>query len=280
MSDQSRHKIDFVGIGFSKCGSTTLDEYLRQVRGINLPAHTKEVHYFDWYYHKGERWYQKKFKKTESGLYGEITPGYVKSPEYLHRIKDYHPSIKVILILRNPADRIYSRYKHAYQNYNNKQSLEEYIQNSGFLEKSIYIEDLLTTFEIFGRSHTHVLIFEEMVKNPENEIKKLLKFLGARVDHLTLQRLHANRSEIPANRALYKLLKKGVRWLKALNLDWVTEKVKSTGFKKMMMSKQVFSPMDEDTRKKINRVYREEIKSLSCLLDKDLNEIWKLGEKS
>lgn len=48
--------------------------------------------------------------KPSPKYYGESTPYYMCEPEVLRRIRTYNPGVKLIVVLRNPLDRLLSQY--------------------------------------------------------------------------------------------------------------------------------------------------------------------------
>jgi len=117
---------DFLIIGFPKCGTTSLYEYLLQHPDIHPPI-GKEIDYFDRLYSRGRNWYKVRFptvfKKNiftkvlgRDFLTGEATPRYMIHPHALNRIKKILPKAKFIILLRNPIDRAFSHYNMNFRN--------------------------------------------------------------------------------------------------------------------------------------------------------------------
>ena len=74
----------FLVIGAQRAATTSLYRLLTSHTGV-LPALRKEVHYFDFQYAQGRRWYLAHFPlRTASGLTGEASPYYMVHP--------WHPS--------------------------------------------------------------------------------------------------------------------------------------------------------------------------------------------
>ncbi|MCE2846959.1 MAG: sulfotransferase domain-containing protein [Sphingobacteriales bacterium] len=105
----------FLIIGAAKCGTTSLYNYL--IRHPRVAAcFKKEVHYFDYYHHKGESWYRAHFplqyKATEGKLVaGESSPYYLAHPLAPGRVAAELPKVKLICMLRNPVDRAISSFQ-------------------------------------------------------------------------------------------------------------------------------------------------------------------------
>lgn len=110
----------FLVIGGKRCGSTSLTSWIFQHPNV-LPCRTaKGTHYFDVHHHRGWRWYLGAFPATSAGqITGEGSPYYSFHPSSLDWVADELPDVKLLLVLREPADRAYSHY-----NYNVKRGLE------------------------------------------------------------------------------------------------------------------------------------------------------------
>ena len=101
---------NFLVIGSARCGTSWLDENLRQHPEVYLPRDDKEVHFFDNKYHMGIEWYERFFEGSEAQAIGEVTPSYLYYGHVAGRIKEHVPDVKMIALLRNPAERAYSHY--------------------------------------------------------------------------------------------------------------------------------------------------------------------------
>jgi hypothetical protein len=109
---------DWVVIGATRCGSTSLFSYLTEHPDV-LPSLRKEVHFYDLNWHFGERWYRAHFpfrralKQNGGGsrvVTGEATPNYLFIQGTPARLKTVTPDAKLIVVLRNPVDRAISAY--------------------------------------------------------------------------------------------------------------------------------------------------------------------------
>lgn len=100
---------DFLIIGCMKCGTSSLFDYLRKNPKI-YDDHPKELYFFDIEYSKGLRWYCSHFRRHKVNL--EAATHYINSSAAARRIYKLLPNIKLILMLRNPADRTISHYYH------------------------------------------------------------------------------------------------------------------------------------------------------------------------
>jgi hypothetical protein len=133
-------KPGFLIIGAQKCGTTSLFHYLSQHPDLNLPV-TKEIHFFDLQYEKGIDWYESKFPSADTScekITGEASPYYLFHPLVPERVATHFPTIKLIVMLRNPVDRAYSHFMH--QRKLNEEPID-------LFETAIAMEDVRTTGE-------------------------------------------------------------------------------------------------------------------------------------
>ena len=109
-------KVNYIIVGTQKGGTTALNLFLSKHADI-CTAIGKEVHFFDLdaFFSEGEPKYKlyHSFFRHYAGqkVIGEATPTYMYPPHIAERLKNYNPELKLIFILRNPAERAYSHYK-------------------------------------------------------------------------------------------------------------------------------------------------------------------------
>ena len=109
---------NFFIVGAPKCGTTAMHEYLRRHPDIYLPLY-KEPHYFGSDL-QGSRFQQfrnnqQKYLSLYQDVYheqmiGEASPWYLVSRKAADEIASYDANAKIIIMLRNPADMMYSLY--------------------------------------------------------------------------------------------------------------------------------------------------------------------------
>src|SRR5690554_3991052 len=105
-------KLDFIGVGPMRAGTTWLHHALSQHPEIVLPRE-KETFYFDRYFDRGEAWYAAHFEeRLGSALYGEIGASYFSSDAARERIYASSPGALIIVSVREPAERAFSSFIH------------------------------------------------------------------------------------------------------------------------------------------------------------------------
>jgi tetratricopeptide (TPR) repeat protein len=135
---------EFLIIGFMKCGTTSLYDYLIQHPKI-ASAVKKEINYFSEYFDMGSEWYSAHFPNfTEKNLLtGEATPIYINHVDIASKISRMMPSIKLIVIIRNPVERVISSFYQTKHSGFTAQNVELAIQTSlDYIENEIKTKGL------------------------------------------------------------------------------------------------------------------------------------------
>lgn len=198
---------NFVIAGFAKCGTTSLYHYLYEHPEIFLPKR-KELHYFTYepilknkskgpgdsemhaFHVKSFDDYKSFYSEADSfPAVGDISPTYANYSEGLKGMKStLGQSTKVVLILREPIDRMYSNYLHLVREGREKLSFEDALKEedkrfeadfSNFWRykfTSFYYEKIKEVKDDFD--DVFILTFEDFVANRERRIKELYNFLG------------------------------------------------------------------------------------------------------
>jgi len=170
---------DFICLGTQKSGTSSLYSMLCNHPQIVPNCYKKEVKFWNYSYDKGIDWYKSCFPNIQEKITGDVTSNYFwyVNPETMY--KDLPSSVKIIVIFRNPIDRMYSFYnwlkKHPceFHPIENK-SFEESIPC--FLEESNYRQYLEKWINIFGKNRILPIIFEEFISKQE-EWNKICDYL-------------------------------------------------------------------------------------------------------
>lgn len=114
-SPPARTTPDFLILGAQKAGTTSLFEYLAGHPAVIRPA-TKELHYFTLYHDHGPAWYHRELRADtrtpERGWTFEASPYYLFHPAVPARCAACCPATRLILLVRDPATRALSHYRH------------------------------------------------------------------------------------------------------------------------------------------------------------------------
>lgn len=196
---------DFLIIGAKRAGTSSLYTYLRRNPLVGK-ARRKEIHYFDFNYDRGIDWYRSHFptvfdkvaaERDRGGRFvtGESSPYYIFHPLVPARVRETLPNVKLIALLRNPADRAYSHYQLQRRNGLEQLSFQEAIERESdriggsvdenlmhrdfsYLARGLYVEQLERWFEHFPREQILILKSEDLFEDPHATIDAASDFLG------------------------------------------------------------------------------------------------------
>ena len=101
-----------LNVGSQKCGTTSVDDFVRSHTNINVSKNTKELHFFDNKQKHLSDYWNLFTVKNPSEVYFESTPNYSVSSVAKRNIADISKicDVYIILLIRDPIDRIYSQY--------------------------------------------------------------------------------------------------------------------------------------------------------------------------
>ena len=212
-SGASRVLPDFVIVGAQKAGTTSLFAYLAQHPRIAEPS-SKEVHYFDYNYHRGENWYRGHFPlKSEMAEWAEAaggpmltfeaSPYYMYHPLAIERMAADIPGCKAVAMLRDPIDRAYSQYWHERNKGQDDLDLADAIaqeprrlageadrireqpeyrsyahQHFSYVDRSRYAQQVERLHAVLGAENVCLIKSEAFFADPERETERVFAFLG------------------------------------------------------------------------------------------------------
>lgn len=194
---------DFIIGGAMKAGTSTLHAILGSHPGVFIPRY--EMAFFDFddidehpYFAiwNGNRWttidfdrhlerllnwYRSQFAAAQTGqMVGEDATGYLTSTRAPERILQFLPHVKLIFLLRDPADRTYSHYWHMLRTGREYYTFEHslMITPETKFRRSRYLTALKRYFQLFPRNQVFVETFERFITNMEEVTAEILAFLG------------------------------------------------------------------------------------------------------
>jgi hypothetical protein len=194
----------FFIVGAPKCGTTSLNDYLRQHPGIFIPER-KELHYFgsDLQFVKTKRPTQEEylahFATAQPGqVAGEASVWYLSSELAAKEIREFCPLAKIIIMLRNPADMMYSL--HSQFLFESNEDLTDFAaalaaeadrsEGRRLPPDSNYGKELLYRrvahfagqvrryLDLFPRDQIHFIDFDDFSRDTPRVYSEVLQFLG------------------------------------------------------------------------------------------------------
>jgi len=297
MNDEN-FKIDFIGIGASRSGSTWIGQCLKEHPQICFSS-IKETNFFnrDENYNKGLNLYKKFFKEcSRDQIKGEFTPNYLRAPIAAQRIHDNFPNTKLIVCLRNPIERAYSQYfynksKEKETSCTFEQAIDGPLKNS-YLGKGNYFTNLQPFINLFPKEKILIMIYEDIDKDPHKFIELLYNFLEIDPEYIpTSITKKINTSSKKEKRLYFPFYNRAINYLKKKNDNVIINSLKKTAKKLGLTSltKLLFEknkkqpstkfekkpPMNPSTRKYLVKYYDDEIQKLEKYINRDLS-FWKL----
>lgn len=284
-------KQTFICIGAQKAGTTTLADILAQHSQIYIPE-VKETKFFlfDEDYAKGIEYYNSTFYSTYNGqaASGEFDPDYLLFPQTAQRIADtLGKNIKIIVILRNPADRAYSHFlmtkKKGLEDHDFSTALQQEEKRKqnikqqkifAYLERGYYGKQLEVFMQVFPKENFLILLFEEdIIRNREATIENIQKFLGVQVEKLNAD-IHSNEAGEFKNETVTKLVRKP-NFAKRLLKYILPSKNTRRNLRKYLIRKNMktasIPKLDADTKKIIiERYFQKDIELTQKLTGRDL----------
>ncbi len=301
---------DFLIIGAAKSGTSSLNYWLDSYDEIFMPD-PKEPNFFSFenfqqtYQEKLElhkatnlhnfnfNEYQQLFKEKENKIIGDASTGYIRYPDnVISNIEEYYgdhaKNLKLICLLRNPVDKIYSHYlmfvKWGVESREFRETIiPKYKTHNNIIEQQIdylapgfYYEDLKKYKEYFG-SNLKVYLFDDLIKNKEEVLRDVLNHIGLKTEKLpnNINQVF-NEGGIPKNNFAKMLIayrgkeRKLKNFLKSVLPSALTENIK----KKVdnLNSTLTYKPkIDKTSKMYLQELYKNDIIKTSKLIDRDLS---------
>lgn len=216
----------FLIIGAAKSGTTSIFQWLCEHPEVFVPA-TKEINYFAWSDDEAERKVHDRYTITKfhaktldeykalfSGMSnekaaGEGSPMYMTSPVAHENIRRHIPDAKLIVALRNPADRAISSYFMNIGLGKEKRSIDEVFsrpEQEYYVYAGEYRRLLEHYYELFPREQIRVVLFDELTADPLSVMHELCQYVGVDTDFRPrVEQVH-KKGGLPANLASKKTL--------------------------------------------------------------------------
>ena len=193
-------RLDFLGIGAQKSGTTTLNAYLRSHPGIMLARHEK--HFFD---NEAQAWPEASYNDYHRDFFfdshadhqhlirGEITPIYLYWEPSLKRIHAYNPEIRLIVLLRNPIARAYSHWAMVSQRGEEVLCFSDAIRAEderlasapnrqhrvySYMTRGLYHQQLQRMLRLFPANQIYIARAEQLFDDPNTILTDIHRFLG------------------------------------------------------------------------------------------------------
>jgi hypothetical protein len=191
---------NLVVIGAMKCGTSALHRYLdlhpqidmaamKEVNFFNGPAESPDAPRDEWWrhgqWHRGPDWYAGLFD-DRAPVRGETSPGYTSPdhPEVPGRMAALLPDVRLIYLVRDPAERAVSHYRHHVRDGAEHRPLEDAVldPHSHYLSRARYHERLQPYLEHFTAGQILVLVTERLRHDRRGELRRAFTHVGVDPD--------------------------------------------------------------------------------------------------
>ena len=279
---------DFLIIGAAKSGTTALANYLGEHPEIFVPA-LKELCFFAYdAEHAGPRRFWDGSRHpfpvrtlAEYGacfadlggarLAGEGSPLYMESEQAPARIRDVLPHVKLIAILRQPAERAWSGYQmNLLQNREPEgDPVAALGADSRYVRIGYYAEALRRYYALFPRDRLRVVLHDDLRADPAALMSGLYAFLGADPAFRPGLDVRHNEGGAARSRLLNAVVNnQALRYAVGPRTpEWVRRVVR--GVRRRNTS--AASGLPADLRRELTRLYRDDILRTQDLVGRDLS---------
>lgn len=223
----------------------------------------------------------------EQTAIGEASTSYLKSPIAAKRISKFAPDAKIIVLLRQPADRAYSDYQYlkARGEETSCSFLEALSQESTrrengwfpghlYKESGYYFSQLRTYFDCFPREQIKIYLYEDWNTCPTSVLRDLFSFL--KVNETVAPEIRRNNvTRIPKNLFIHQLV------LHPERVEQLLSPILPVAMLKRIISalqrldnnyNLTFPPpIDPQIRKQLTDGYRDDILKTQDLIGRDLS---------
>lgn len=300
---------DFLIIGAGKSGTTSLDNYLKQHPDIFIPQ-KKEPNFFAYETLNreeivGNRALCEHYDNSVTNLddylnlfvdakpnqiIGETSNVYLYHPSAPQQIKKYIPEAKIIVLLRDPSERLYSRYLHlardgrllgsSVMDFFKRDSM--WWKRPDLIPEGFYYKNLSKFMSFFRRDQLHVILFDDFISDMDNTFYKLFSFLGVDASFTPNTKIRYNQSGFVKNKFVNQFISGDGVVLKAINKLFpgfyahAKENRSILSFLNKLKLKNLTRPsLDPKLKRRITKeIYGEDINKLAAYLGLNLSK-WK-----
>ena len=123
----------------------------------------------------------------DTQLAADFSPNYLHSPLALKRIKDLNPNAKIVIVLRNPIERMVSHIMHSIRREAlSIEQLRAISTDDKHFRQSCYFDAAKGYIDEFGFSNVLFISFSDIKNNPHFVASKIFEFIGKQSFNLSI----------------------------------------------------------------------------------------------
>jgi len=292
-------KPDFFIVGAPKCGTTALYRCLEAHPQIFVPER-KELHHFgtDLYsptYVRDLDQYLALFAGArEEKSVGEASVWYLFSKRAAAEIKTFCPQARVIIMLRNPVDMLYSL--HSQHLYNGTEEIQDFasalaaeedrkrgrrlpngvlaVERLYYREVAKYTDQVDRYLKAFRSENVKIIIHDDFKRDPAGSCRETFEFLNVDPNVAPAIRV-VNPNKQLRSRTAQSVLNQPPSLLSKLVKPLTTPALRHRLFaraQQLNTSYKARPPLPRELRQQLQREFAPEVERLSTLLAKDLSQ--------
>lgn len=271
---EAAFRLDFVCVGAQRAGTTWLDEALRPHPDIILPSEVKETFFFDRHYAKGLPWYASHFAAPGPGqVVGEIGPSYLDEPGVADRIHAVSPECRILVILRHPVERAVSLFHHYARKGKAPACFADAVAaRPQIVSSSHYAQHLELWFAKFGRDAVKVMLFEDLIADPQAAMAEVCGFIGVPPQGVRPPDEAVNQRTVAAFPVLARTGSSVAAWLRASRLHGLVNLGKSLGLKRIYEGGSGPAPVSAAERAALCEAFADDVTYVERLLSRRLDD--------
>lgn len=278
-------KPNFFIVGAPKCGTTSLYTYLKEHPNVFMPS-KKEPFYFGSDLAKENQLSRQEYLSLFSAAQdekriGEASTGYLHSEKAAREIYEFNPYSKIIVMLRNPIDLMYSLYHYrVWQGIEQLPTFKDALKaehekdDAGRLYRghAYYMPQIKRYLSVFGEENLHIIILDDLKNDPEKVYTKVLRFLDLD-DIQEIDFRQENKAKKPTSDVLHQFITQPPSWVSKSLSAFIPENIRHKIFafiRSLNSTTKTYEPMNPSLRRELEQEFEPEINKLSELLDRDL----------
>ena len=173
---------NLVIVGAEKCGTSALHFYLDRHPEVFM-SQPKELRFFSQEWERGVEWYASHFAEARTPVAGEASPQYTSHPFRPHvpeRMSSVIPDAKLVLLVRDPLDRILSSWlgKRAIGDFHPLAEAVRPSMDNEYVAKSAYATQLEQYLPYYDLDRILVLDQDDLLHRRRETLRRVFAFLG------------------------------------------------------------------------------------------------------
>ena len=292
-------KPNFFIVGAPKCGTTALYDYLTQHPDIYMSP-VKEPHFFSTdleppSYVREDSAYMDLFQQAEyEKMIGEASASYLYSKVAAEKIKQFSPNAKIILMLRNPVELLYSLHSERlfalteeFEKFEDALNAEEKRKKGLLPIKGAFAlyRDVVTFcpqieryWKHFGKDKVHIILQDDFRKDTEGVFRETLRFLGLEMN-VKVEFGIRNANKESKSKLLRKLLIQPPDLVVNMGRILLPKIVRNALLDTLHRFNTVHTsrkPMDPDLKRELTIEFKPQVEQLGNMIGRDLSK-WYAG---